>query len=343
LHFKNKILLFDDSDSIRTLVVRFLETPLIQVVGVPDSHNILERVKQERPDLILLDVHLPGPPLLESLALLKTYCERRSVAIILISGDDDPGILRQAFQRGASDFVLKPPDFRQLRSRVQAYLAQAELRKLRRFQRTERAEMFLQMSKLVESKEPDTGKHLERVRAYCRVLGETYLSGSANGNFGRENLERVVVASPLHDIGKSRVPDSILLKSGRLSPQEYEVVKRHTVDGAEILSRMEGEASDPNLLATAADITRSHHENWNGRGYPDGLSGEAIPLSARLVAVCDVYDALRSTRTHRKALDHEAAAGLIRQQKGERFDPTLVSAFCACQGEFARIRQQYVG
>jgi len=198
------------------------------------------------------------------------------------------------------------------------------------------------MVSLAEFRDECTGNHIRRTQTYVRLLAE-YLSQQARDRdfLTSEHIDQITKASPLHDIGKIAIPDHILLKPGKHTPEEFEVMKTHTVKGESMLNTTRKEMGEDNLmLFYATQIARSHHERWDGSGYPDQLSGEAIPLCARLMAVADVYDALRSRRPYKEPFSHAEASAMIQQERGQHFDPALVDAFAALENQFAAIATQ---
>ena len=198
------------------------------------------------------------------------------------------------------------------------------------------------MAKLTESRDPETGEHLERMRAYSMLLAEHLAAeGPYRGLIDATFLADLYRASPLHDIGKVGIPDTILLKPGGLSDSEFAIMKQHTVIGAEALADVCRDGAGGGFLTMAVEVARSHHERFDGSGYPDGLSGESIPLAARIVAVADVYDALTSVRVYKPAFAAELARGMVEEQAGAHFDPEVVRAFRACRAGFAAVRRAH--
>jgi len=196
------------------------------------------------------------------------------------------------------------------------------------------------MAKLAESSDNDTGKHLERVRTFCRLLSEK-LSRHIRykDQINPEFTEDIYHASPLHDIGKAAIPDHILIKRGKLTNEEFTIMQSHADHGARTLEAIQREFPDSTFLRMGIDISRHHHEKWDGSGYPHRLSGEEIPLSARIMAVADVYDALRSTRCYKPAYSHKYSSEIILQKSGSHFDPCVVNAFEELQDEFRESRE----
>ena len=194
------------------------------------------------------------------------------------------------------------------------------------------------LAQLAESRDPETGRHLERIRSYSQVLAEQLsCEGPYAERIDDQFLEDLYRASPLHDIGKVGIPDAVLLKPGRLTSEEFEIIKRHTDIGAEALERAVRYTESAGFLTMAIDVARYHHERFDGSGYPEGLVGEAIPLAARIVALADVYDALCTSRVYKEAFQPEVARMMIEEQSGKHFDPIVVDAFRARCDEFVRV------
>ena len=196
------------------------------------------------------------------------------------------------------------------------------------------------LAKLAESRDTDTGEHLDRIRLYVTIIGR-HLS-SYDSTFDIPFIENLGLASSLHDIGKVGIPDAILLKPGHFTPEERSVMEQHSTIGGSCLKAIGSQLGDDDFLALARDITFCHHEKWDGSGYPFGLRGEAIPLSARIVALADVYDALRSKRPYKEAMPHEKAKQIIQEGSGKHFDPQIVDAFLACEHDFITVSEKYI-
>lgn len=203
------------------------------------------------------------------------------------------------------------------------------------------------LASLAEYRDAETSGHLLRMRDFSTVLTHALIADSPYSKYlssQDEYVEDLANAAVLHDIGKIAVPDGILLKPAALSKEEFEIIKTHTTIGSEILlaanNQFQQRIGKQSYLSLAMSVARSHHEKWNGTGYPDGLSGEGIPLSARIVALCDVYDAVTSDRVYKKAWSHEEAVSLIKEEAGQHFDPIICEAFSRVEGEFSRIKQQ---
>jgi putative two-component system response regulator len=199
---------------------------------------------------------------------------------------------------------------------------------------------IIAMAKLAESRDIGMEKHLKRVRTFCRLLAQNLASHFRYGKQIHPGFaEDIFYASPLHDIGKAAIPDHILVKRGRLTQEEFKIMQSHTDHGAKTLEAIKEEYPDSTILSMGIEISRYHHEKWDGSGYPYGLEGEAIPLSARIMAVADVYDALRSARCYKPAYSHEYSSEFIMQKSGSHFDPDVVHSFVELQDEFEESRE----
>ena len=240
-------------------------------------------------------------------------------------------LFRSGLDAGADDYLSKPFRQEELRLRLEGG---------RRLLTLEGRDMMIfSLAKLAESRDEDTGTHLERIREYSKVLATELMSWPKFENIvDAQFVELIYMTSPLHDVGKVGIPDSVLLKPGKLTAEEFEVMKRHTLIGGDTLSASAQAHPEASFLKMALDITLKHHERWDGTGYPFQLKGEDIPLSARIVAVADVYDALTTKRVYKPAFTHETAADIIYKSRGTHFDPDLIDAFSNVEEQMRRIR-----
>lgn len=309
------------------------------------------------PDLILLDVMMPGMDGYEVCRHLKADPVTASIPVIFLTAKTETADEELGFELGAVDFIHKPIAPSIVLARVRTHLQikawqtfledksawlQGEVnRQVNEVLHLQEASIRVMVS-LAEFRDECTGNHVRRTQTYVRLLAEYLGKQDRDREFlTPRNIDQIAKAAPLHDIGKIAIPDHILLKPGRHTPEEFEIMKTHAVKGASMLARTRLEMGEGNLMLDfASQIARSHHERWDGSGYPDGLVAEAIPLAARLMAVADVYDALRSRRPYKKAFSHQEALPMLVEQGGRQFDPALIDAFLALEGEFCRISTQ---
>lgn len=293
-----------------------------------------------RPSVILQDLVMPGADGLDLILGYRSQAETRLTPLIVLSSDEEPTTKAEAFRRGANDYLVKFPDRVELVARIRYHartyhlllkaeaLHEAEKRRLVEQRRAgelrARNTLIFALAKLAESRDSDTGEHLERIEAYCRVLAEELRA--TRRDLTDEWIRNLQLASSLHDIGKVGIPDGVLLKAGRLTPEERAVIEKHPTIGAEALDAILNRARGDDLLLMARNIAAAHHERWDGRGYPAGLRGGDIPLEARIVAVADVYDALTSRRVYKPPMPHEEAMRIICDASGTQFDPEIVAA-----------------
>jgi putative two-component system response regulator len=274
-------------------------------------------------------------PEMTGLELCRQIRQRRSgtyVYIIMLTSNSRTKDVVEGLNAGADDYITKPfqPEELQVRLRVGERVLSLESRDLTIFA----------LAKLAESRDPDTGAHLERMREYCRTMAEEIvrapnLSEDADGDF----VHMIYLTSPLHDIGKVGIPDQVLLKPGPLTDEEMEIMKRHTVIGGETLDVLATAHPEAKFLWLARDIAWTHHEHYDGNGYPRGLSGRNIPLCGRILALADVYDALTSKRVYKEAFSHETAKAMILEGRGTHFDPQIVDAFLRREQDFLRLKE----
>jgi putative two-component system response regulator len=307
-----------------------------------------------RPDLVLLDATLPDMDSAAVLRELRGDFLNEDIPVIFLTAAGDPAEERRAFREGAADVIVKPVNAESLKARVAIHL---ELKALRTMRKNRHSELdylvaertretvrmqdatILAMATLAESRDPNAGNHLLRTQRFFKVLGrELRFHERFTAQLNDESIVLMSKAAPLHDIGKVAVPDAILMKPGRLTPDEFNLMKQHTVHGRDAIAGVEKTLGGSNhFLRYAREITYSHQEKWDGSGYPQGLKGDQIPLSARLMAVADVYDALISKRVYKPAFTHETAVELIRQGRGEHFDPDIVDAMLVVEEQFRAI------
>lgn len=309
------------------------------------------------PDLILLDIMMPGMSGYEVLERLRETELTRGIPVIFTTAMDADEDEQRGIVLGAVDYITKPLRPAIVLARVHAHLELKMARdRLQRMNESLEAEVSRRMhenfviqevtiralARLAETRDNETGNHILRTQHYVHALA---LRARAHPRFAPELDEKSISlisrSAPLHDIGKVGIPDSVLLKPGRLTAEEWEVMKTHARLGAEAISRAEADAFEPvKFLEYAKQIARHHHERWDGAGYPDGLVGEAIPLSARIMAIADVFDALISRRVYKQAFSFDEARTIMAEQGGKQFDPDLLAAFVEGFDEFCDIARQ---
>ena len=340
-----KLLVVDDN-AVNLTLFRHLLLKLegAEVECVADPVVALARCAEHEPDLILLDYMMPVVDGLEFIRRLRLIPNRDEVPVVMVTADTESDVRLRALELGAQDFLTKPVNKFEITARVKNLLA---LRKSRQ-QLANRAEWLaaevakataeivarekeaiLRLSRAAEYRDPETGSHLLRMSNYTRLIAERLGLPPAE-------QELLLEASPMHDIGKVGTPDHILLKPGRLTPDEFEIMKQHATIGYEILR----DSLSP-LLQCAAKLALAHHEKFDGSGYPQGLAGAAIPLYGRIVAVADVFDALTSERPYKKAWTLEAAVDFLNSNAGSHFDPACVAAFLAAWPQVLEIHARY--
>jgi putative two-component system response regulator len=358
IDFKASILIVDTaSDHLAPL-----ETLLGERYRLLQAHSGADAIRltrqSPRPDLILLGLSLPDMDGFTVFNEIKCSFLSADIPVIFLTSATQPQDERRAMRDGASDVVTFPFTPETLQARVATHVQLKLARAMLKDQQSHFAHLVaertrdvvhmqdatvLAMASLAESRDPDTGNHIRRTQHYVAALArELRFHPRYTSELSDENIALLFKAAPLHDIGKVGVPDSILLKPGKLTDDEFELMKRHTVYGRDAIAGVEQTLGGSNqFLRFASEIAYSHQEYWDGSGYPQGLAGEAIPLSARLMAVADVYDALISTRCYRPAFTHETAVELIRQGSAEHFDPDVVDAMLAIEEKFKTIAAQF--
>lgn len=360
------VLIVDDLEANTRLLARLIEPKGFVVISAHGGEEALELVRDYPPDVILLDLMMPGVDGFEVCRTLKQSAATRRIPVIIITGVMEREANLRALEVGADDFVVKPFDSLLLLARIQNCLRAKQLQdqvidyqhrleeyneKLRegiaertaQLARTQHTTVF-SLAKLAESRDVETGAHLERMRSYTRQIAMVLMdSGKFGGAISPSFVEHLFLSCPLHDIGKVGIPDSILLKPGKLSPQEFEIMKTHTIIGGDTLQVADLESGSQSFLAMGRDIAYYHHERWDGLGYPKGLKGEEIPLAARITAVSDVYDALTCRRPYKEPFSHEKSVDIIVSGRGTQFDPEVVDAFLSRESDIITINEEYSG
>jgi len=358
------VLVVDDNEMNRDMLFRRLRPHGYAILLAGNGNDAMVKLRQHKVDLVLLDIMMPEKDGYEVLAEIKADQELRPIPVIMITALDDTVSAARCINMGADDYLTKPFDPTLLRARVgaslerkrlhdqeshyldrmQKYNNELEIRVREQVAALTSAQLgaIFAMSKLAESRDPETGAHLERMREYCKVISIQLSKLDRYKNLINDMfVNDIYAASPLHDIGKVGIDDNVLLKPGKLTEQEWVIMKTHPIIGADTLREVDKQHPGNSLIRMGVQIAESHHEKWDGSGYPYGLQGEEIPLVGRILAIGDVYDALTSKRCYKDAFSHEKSAAIIREGKGLHFDPIVVDAFDTIEDEFKRIRAYY--
>ena len=343
-----RILIVDDDPQIVAFLEHMLRTAgYTAVQRTTDSRDAAMLYQKFRPDLILLDLTMPLVDGFEVMAQLRTIVQDDYLSVLVLTASADRDVRLRALESGAKDFLTKPVDRVEALTRIKNLLEvrllhiealhqnheleamvaarTAELRTANEELNASRMEVILRMGWLAESRDQDTADHISRVTQSCACLARAI-------GLDARHCELLLSASAMHDVGKVGIPDQILRKKGRLEPEEMEIMKTHTRIGANVLR-----GSSHELMQMAAEIALTHHEKWDGSGYPNALSGEAIPLVGRIVTVCDVFDALMSERPYKSAWTTDSAIAEIERCSGVHFEPYLVQAFVGVMPEILAI------
>ncbi len=341
-----------DDENLNLKIMEAILLPMgYTVVLAGDGEDALKKVRENHPDVILLDIMMPRMDGFEVVRQLKGSEETRSIPVAMVTALGDVQDRVKALDAGADDFLTKPVDRIELKARVRSLLkakahndlmrSYQDALKLEVEQKTEQLrkafdkikrvsiDTVYRLAKAAEYKDEDTGAHIQRMSHFCAAIARDM-------GLSEKTVEAVLYASSMHDIGKIGIPDRILLKPGTLGPDEWEIMKKHTVIGGRIL-----DDSSHGYLELAKVIALTHHEKWDGSGYPSGLKGAKIPLAGRITAVADVFDALTSKRPYKEAFPLDKSFSIIRSGSGSHFDPEVVEAFFRVQDDILEIRNRF--
>lgn len=364
------VLIVDDQPENLAILGELLETHYRVKIANSGQRALHAAVSEPRPDLILLDVMMPDMDGYQLLARLQENPLTRQIPVIFVTAKDRAEDEERGLELGAADYITKPikPVVVLARVRTQlenkrakdwlkdqnAFLESEVLRRMHDNELIQNASMHA-LAILAETRDADTGGHIFRTQAYVELLvGAIRGDARYQGLLSEDQLKMIVRAAPLHDIGKVGIPDHILLKPGLLTHDEFEIMKTHCQIGSDAIALAMQRVKDADrsaykslgtplaFLEVARLIARSHHEHWDGAGYPDKLQGEAIPLAARIMTLADVFDALTSKRVYKESISVLDAVAIISAEKGKHFDPSLVDVFLELRDEFAKIANGFV-
>ena len=341
LQEKTQILLVDDSKMNRMLLREILGDGY-HILEAENGQECLEKMQAEAGNiaLVLLDINMPVMDGFEVLKAMNANHTIEDTPVIMISSEDSDAAIRRSYELGASDYVNRPFDarivYRRVTNTIKLYAKQRRLVQMVSDQiraRENNTDMLVGvLSHIVEFRNGESGAHVRHIRIITERLLHRLLEISSNYSITAEQQDLIPLASALHDIGKIGIDEKILNKPGKLTPEEFKVIQTHSMLGAKMLHDLDGFAEQP-LLQTAYEIARWHHERWDGRGYPDGLKGDEIPISAQLVSLADVYDALTSERCYKKAFSHEKAVQMILNGECGAFNPLLLQCLTDIQDD----------
>ena len=336
-----QLLIVDDAGMNRAILSEILGRDY-RILEAGNGQECMEQLHRNKGDvaLVLLDITMPVMDGYEVLRAMNADHSIEDVPVIMISSEDSDEAVRRAYELGASDYINRPFDaklvYRRVFNTIKLYAKQRHLVQLVSAQiraREKNTAMLVGvLSQIVEFRNGESGSHVRHIRIITELLLERLLERTKAYNISPEEQEDIPLASALHDIGKIAIDETILNKPGRLTHEEFDVVKTHSMQGAEMLHKLENFEEEP-LLLTAYEIARWHHERWDGRGYPDGLEGNSIPISAQLVSLADVYDALTSERCYKEAFSHEKAIQMILNGECGAFNPLLLQCLLDIQNE----------
>lgn len=363
----SKIMIIDDEQLVIRVVRRFLSSDGYEnFVTINEPRDAVEAIEREMPDVVLLDIMMPHVTGLDLLKVRKTSSEMQHIPFIILSANAENQIKREALQLGATDFLAKPVDPSDLILRVQnalivkrhhdhlanyAFNLERQVRERTQQIEKSREQIIHCLARAAEYRDNETGEHVIRVGKYCGVIAEQL-------GFGQDYCREIALAAQLHDVGKIGIPDSVLLNPGKLSSEEFDIMKTHCGLGMQIMEPLADteaerirrhsdmgafimEGVDSPMLELAASIARTHHEKWDGTGYPNKLKGEEIPIEGRICCVADVYDALCSERPYKPKFPIKKCLEIMLSERGTRFDPIVLDAFFDRLEEIEAIRIEF--
>ncbi|HAS6053790.1 TPA: response regulator [Vibrio vulnificus] len=351
------VLIVDDSADNLAFMAQGLSSRY-HVKAAKSGEMALHILEQFEIDLVLLDIVMPELSGYDVIRKIRANHKTRDIPVVFLTGKDSPEDEKLGFELGAADYIHKPVSIPLLRSRVKThlqnkrskdflrdqngYLEKEVLKRSHELDRMQDAVVFA-LASLAETRDPETGNHILRTQHYVRLLAEQLaLLPKYQTVLTPKIVDTYFKAAPLHDIGKVGIVDSILLKPGKLTAEEFEEMKSHTTLGLLALEKAEKLSGAQNeLISAAKEIAYGHHEKWDGSGYPNGYAGERIPLSARLMAIADVYDALRCKRVYKGPMSHEETRSIILEGNGTHFDPEVIDAFLAQEDMFIKIASEF--
>lgn len=352
-----KVLIVDDTETNIDILVDTLESDY-EISVAMDGKSALECIDLDKPDIVLLDIMMPEMDGYETCEKIKSNDITKDIPVIFLTAITDIDSKTRGFEMGAVDYITKPFEILEVRSRVKTHLAlklanqqladQKYILEDKVIERTKEISLTQEVTieaiaSLAEYRDPETGGHINRTKNYVKIMAERLMQKQEYEDILNDKIvEMYYKSAPLHDIGKIGVKDEILLKPGKLTSSEFEEMKMHTMFGTNVLAMSSKKLGENSFLKYAMEFSKYHHEKWDGTGYPQGLKGKNIPLTGRIMAIADVYDALISKRVYKPAFSHERAVEIIREDSGSHFDPELVELFLQISEDFRDIAQKYL-
>lgn len=344
-----KVILVVDDDRANLMAAQQLLAQEYHVAVVNSGELALRYLEKRQPDLILLDIQMPGLSGFDVMEKLQANAEWKKISVIFLTADRSAETEEACFKVGAVDYIGKPfvpaimcqrirrtLELEDYQKNLEAMVA-SQLQRITQLQQ----DIIITMANLIESRDGTTGEHVKRTTIYANLLAKKMRENGVYGEYLTPVfLDYLNKATPMHDIGKITVSDVILQKPGALNEEEYTQMKRHASEGGKLIRENMSRIVDKEFVDMAFDIAAHHHEKWNGCGYPDGLKGEQIPLSARIVAVADIFDALVSKRQYKEGMSLEQALAIMEKERGESFEPILLDTFIEAKEELRRMMQE---
>jgi putative two-component system response regulator len=335
------IFLVDDSDTNLATAEEALEKQY-NVMTIPSAKKMFSLLEKITPDLIMLDIEMPEIDGFESIKLLKNNYSYMDIPVVFLTSRNDAAVEAHGFELGAVDFITKPFSAPVLLNRIKTHLDIDEIIHERtvHLKQIQNAIIYV-LADMVENRDKVTGGHIERTTIYVKLLLEAmlekklYIDEICNWDF-----DAVSSSARLHDVGKIAISDSILNKPGKLTKEEYDIMKTHVLEGEKVIDKIINLTGEEEFLFNAKLFVGYHHERWDGAGYPRGINETSIPLQGRLMAISDVYDALVSNRPYKNALPDEEAAKIIMEESGKQFDPDMVEVFVSIKDKFKAVREE---
>ncbi|MCL2603930.1 MAG: response regulator [Defluviitaleaceae bacterium] len=335
---KKTIFVVDDNDT-NLAIAKDVLKEYYRVMTLPSAEKMFAMLEKVMPDLILLDIEMPETDGFAALASLKANTGYADIPVIFLTAMTDTEVEARGFQLGVIDFIIKPFSAPVLLNRIKTHLDIDELIRERTSQlQSLQSAIIFGFADLVENRDQTTGGHIERTSTYINLLANAM---AARGIYADElnqlDMDSFVSSARLHDVGKIAISDVVLNKPDKLTSEEFDIMKTHTIEGEKAIDQIAERTVDVEFLQNAKIFAGTHHERWDGRGYPRGLKGEEIPLHGRIMAIADVYDALVSERPYKKAFTAEEAVNIIMENAGTQFDPLIAGVFFEIRDEYKKV------